>query len=114
VFNLAWVLIGIIVIYTYGVGGHPWVHTGAPSTASHAVAVVLWRRRRTASHCDLRFVARRLPHAPSRNNEHGDRAMRGADRVPGRLVRGGDPGFTPLGAPASNLTGPYFTPPFPS
>ena len=26
----------------------------------------------------------------------------------------GDPGFTPLGAPASNLTGPDFTPPFPS
>ena len=28
--------------------------------------------------------------------------------------RGGDPGFTPLGAPASNLTGPNFTPPFPA
>jgi hypothetical protein len=26
----------------------------------------------------------------------------------------GDPGFMPLGAPASNLTGPNFTPPFPS
>jgi hypothetical protein len=26
----------------------------------------------------------------------------------------GDPGFTPLGAPASNLTGPNFTPPFPA
>lgn len=26
----------------------------------------------------------------------------------------GDPAFTPLGAPASNLTGPNFTPPFPS
>src|SRR5205823_4369085 len=26
----------------------------------------------------------------------------------------GDPGFTPMGAPASNLTGPNFTPPFPS
>src|SRR5438874_3340326 len=26
----------------------------------------------------------------------------------------GDPSFTPLGAPASNLTGPNFTPPFPS
>ena len=26
----------------------------------------------------------------------------------------GDPGWTPLGAPASNLTGPNFTPPFPS
>jgi hypothetical protein len=26
----------------------------------------------------------------------------------------GDPGFTPLGAPASNLAGPNFTPPFPS
>jgi membrane-associated phospholipid phosphatase len=26
----------------------------------------------------------------------------------------GDPDFTPLGAPASNLTGPNFTPPFPS
>lgn len=26
----------------------------------------------------------------------------------------GDPNFTPLGAPASNLTGPNFTPPFPS
>lgn len=26
----------------------------------------------------------------------------------------GDPGFWPLGAPASNLTGPNFTPPFPS
>ena len=25
-----------------------------------------------------------------------------------------DPGFFPLGAPASNLTGPNFTPPFPS
>ncbi len=28
--------------------------------------------------------------------------------------RGADPTFTPLGAPASNLTGPNFTPPFPS
>ena len=27
---------------------------------------------------------------------------------------GGDPGFMPLGAPASNLTGPNFTPPFPA
>jgi hypothetical protein len=26
----------------------------------------------------------------------------------------GDPTFTPMGAPASNLTGPNFTPPFPS
>jgi hypothetical protein len=26
----------------------------------------------------------------------------------------GDPSFTPLGAPASNLTGPNFTPPFPA
>jgi hypothetical protein len=26
----------------------------------------------------------------------------------------GDPGFTPLGAPASNLSGPNFTPPFPA
>ncbi|MBF8291380.1 MAG: Chloride peroxidase, partial [Steroidobacteraceae bacterium] len=26
----------------------------------------------------------------------------------------GDPGFFPLGAPASNLTGPNFTPPFPA
>jgi len=26
----------------------------------------------------------------------------------------GDPSFTPLGAPASNLDGPNFTPPFPS
>jgi hypothetical protein len=26
----------------------------------------------------------------------------------------GDPTFTPLGAPASNLTGPNFTPPFPA
>jgi hypothetical protein len=26
----------------------------------------------------------------------------------------GDPGFSPLGAPASNLTGPNFTPPFPA
>jgi len=26
----------------------------------------------------------------------------------------GDPNFSPLGAPASNLTGPNFTPPFPS
>ena len=26
----------------------------------------------------------------------------------------GDPSFSPLGAPASNLTGPNFTPPFPS
>jgi hypothetical protein len=26
----------------------------------------------------------------------------------------GDPNYTPLGAPASNLTGPNFTPPFPS
>jgi hypothetical protein len=26
----------------------------------------------------------------------------------------GDPGWTPLGAPASNLTGPNFTPPFPA
>src|SRR5439155_6119759 len=27
---------------------------------------------------------------------------------------GGDPTFTPLGAPASNLLGPNFTPPFPA
>ena len=32
----------------------------------------------------------------------------------GNLNTIGDPGFTPLGAPASNLLGPNFTPPFPS
>jgi hypothetical protein len=32
----------------------------------------------------------------------------------GNAATVGDPGFTPLGAPASNLTGPNFTPPFPS
>jgi hypothetical protein len=31
-----------------------------------------------------------------------------------READAGDPGFTPLGAPASNLTGPNVTPPFPS
>ena len=40
---------------------------------------------------------------------HGpDRRRR---RQPGHL---GDPTFSPLGAPASNLTGPNFTPPFPA
>lgn len=32
----------------------------------------------------------------------------------GNPATGGDPTFTPLGAPASNLTGPNFTPPFPA
>jgi hypothetical protein len=32
----------------------------------------------------------------------------------GNLATAGDPTFTPLGAPASNLTGPNFTPPFPA
>ena len=32
----------------------------------------------------------------------------------GNSATAGDPTFTPLGAPASNLTGPNFTPPFPS
>ena len=32
----------------------------------------------------------------------------------GNFATIGDPGFTPLGAPASNLTGPNFTPPFPA
>jgi len=32
----------------------------------------------------------------------------------GNLATKCDPAFTPLGAPASNLTGPNFTPPFPS
>jgi hypothetical protein len=32
----------------------------------------------------------------------------------GNLLTFGDPNFTPLGAPASNLRGPNFTPPFPS
>jgi hypothetical protein len=32
----------------------------------------------------------------------------------GNPMTGGDPHFTPLGAPASNLTGPNFTPPFPA
>jgi hypothetical protein len=32
----------------------------------------------------------------------------------GNLLTLGDPNFTPLGAPASNLRGPNFTPPFPS
>ncbi len=32
----------------------------------------------------------------------------------GNAATVGDPTFTPLGAPASNLTGPNFTPPFPS
>jgi len=32
----------------------------------------------------------------------------------GNLLTLGDPNFTPLGAPASNLSGPNFTPPFPS
>jgi hypothetical protein len=31
----------------------------------------------------------------------------------GNPLTAGDPGFTPLGAPASNLNGPNFTPPFP-
>jgi hypothetical protein len=32
----------------------------------------------------------------------------------GNPATAGDPGFSPLGAPASNLSGPNFTPPFPS
>src|SRR5436189_4753479 len=32
----------------------------------------------------------------------------------GNLLTLGDPNFSPLGAPASNLSGPNFTPPFPS
>jgi hypothetical protein len=32
----------------------------------------------------------------------------------GNTLTVGDPNFTPLGAPASNLTGPNFTPPFPA
>jgi hypothetical protein len=32
----------------------------------------------------------------------------------GNPLTAGDPTFTPLGAPASNLTGPNFTPPFPA
>ncbi len=32
----------------------------------------------------------------------------------GNAATAGDPTFTPLGAPASNLTGPNFTPPFPA
>jgi hypothetical protein len=32
----------------------------------------------------------------------------------GNAATVGDPGFTPLGAPASNLNGPNFTPPFPA
>jgi hypothetical protein len=32
----------------------------------------------------------------------------------GNAATTGDPNFTPLGAPASNLTGPNFTPPFPA
>jgi hypothetical protein len=47
--------------------------------------------------------------------------VREADRGTGPTGEGdgnratvGDPAFTPLGAPASNLTGPNFTPPFPS
>jgi hypothetical protein len=45
--------------------------------------------------------------------------IREADAGPSGLgddnpATAGDPGFTPLGAPASNLTGPNFTPPFPS
>jgi PAP2 superfamily len=32
----------------------------------------------------------------------------------GNAATAGDPSFTPLGAPASNLNGPNFTPPFPS
>ena len=35
-------------------------------------------------------------------------------RGDGNRATTGDPSFTPLGAPASNLTGPNFTPPFPS
>ena len=48
-------------------------------------------------------------------------AIRESDRGTGPTGRGdgnpatvGDPNFTPLGAPASNLNGPNFTPPFPS
>src|SRR5678810_1190181 len=32
----------------------------------------------------------------------------------GNAATAGDPTFSPLGAPASNLTGPNFTPPFPA
>src|SRR6185503_1011827 len=32
----------------------------------------------------------------------------------GNSATAGDPSFRPLGAPASNLTGPNFTPPFPA
>lgn len=40
-------------------------------------------------------------------------AIRAADQD-GNPATAADPGFTPLGAPASNLSGPNFTPPFPA
>jgi hypothetical protein len=41
-------------------------------------------------------------------------AMRDASPGEGQRATHGDPGWTPLGSPASNLLGPNFTPPFPA
>jgi hypothetical protein len=41
-------------------------------------------------------------------------AGQGTDAGDGNVATIGDPTFVPLGAPASNLTGPNFTPPFPA
>ena len=46
-----------------------------------------------------------------RESDPGSRPTGAGDGNPDTI---GDPTFTPLGAPASNLTGPNFTPPFPS
>ena len=46
-----------------------------------------------------------------READAGERPDRRGDGNPATI---GDPTFSPLGAPASNLTGPNFTPPFPS
>jgi hypothetical protein len=42
------------------------------------------------------------------------RPVTGIREADGNPATPRDPGFTPLGAPASNLTGPNFTPPFPA
>jgi len=51
------------------------------------------------------------PIAGIRESDPGTGPTRAGD---GNLLTLGDPSYTPLGAPASNMRGPNFTPPFPS
>jgi hypothetical protein len=52
--------------------------------------------------------------APRHGYPRSESGQRFNGRGDGNPATIGDPTFTPLGAPASNLTGPNFTPPFPS